>query len=114
MQREFTILAARIFVPLASLQAADRSKLVPAGCNAAPTGDIVMPRGVKLFTDRDYTLTEAPAFLIGRRFLRTSIESYEIECTKPGEVFVMTLSKPHYANQRAALQRSATSYGRVS
>ncbi|MCY2990697.1 MAG: glycosyl hydrolase family 32 [Planctomycetota bacterium] len=64
-----------------------------------------MKRGVKLFTDRDYTLTEALDFLMGRPFLRTSIEGYEIECTKPGEVFVMTLSKPHYANQGAALHR---------
>jgi hypothetical protein len=63
----------------------------------------VMKRGVKLFTDRDYTLTEAPAFLMGRSFLQTSIEGYEVECTKPGEIFVMTLSKPHYANQSTVL-----------
>ncbi|GAA4455581.1 family 16 glycoside hydrolase [Novipirellula rosea] len=63
----------------------------------------VLKPGVKLFTDRDYTLTEAPAFLIGRRFVRTSIEGYEIECVKPGDVFAMTLSKPHPANQSEKL-----------
>ena len=65
----------------------------------------VMKIGVKLFTDRDYTLTEAPEFLMGRDFVRTSIEGYEVECQKPGEVFVMTLSKPHSANQSEALQK---------
>ena len=64
---------------------------------------VVLEPGVKLFTDRDYTLTEAPALLIGRRFLRTSIEGFEIECVKPGEVFAMTLSKPHPANQSEKL-----------
>lgn len=64
-----------------------------------------MKVGVKLFTDRDYTLTEAPAFLMERRFVRTSIEGYEVECQKPGEVFVMTLSKAHSANQSDPLQK---------
>lgn len=68
-----------------------------------PRQPAVMKVGVKLFTDRGYTLTEAPEFLLGREFLRTSIEQYQVECVKPGEVFVMTLSKKHYANQSAAL-----------
>ena len=62
----------------------------------------VMKKGVKLFTDRDYTLTEAPEFLMGRNFLRTGIEGCEIVCVKAGEIFVMTLSKPHSANQSTA------------
>ena len=65
----------------------------------------VMKRGVKLFTDRDYTLIEAPEFLLGRPFVRTSIEGYEIIGTKPGEIFVMTLSKPHESNRGEALQK---------
>jgi hypothetical protein len=65
-----------------------------------------MRKGVRLFTDRDYTLTEAPEFLLGRSFLRTSIGGYELECTKPGELFVMTLSKPHESNQGAALEKA--------
>jgi hypothetical protein len=70
---------------------------------APPEQPAVMKRGVKLFTDRDYTLTEAPDFLMGRGFLRTSIEGYEVECVKPGDVFVMTLSKKHSANQSESL-----------
>ena len=66
----------------------------------------VMRKGVRLFADRDYTLTEAPEFLLGRSFLRTSIGGYELDCTKPGELFVMTLSKPHEANQSAALEKA--------
>ena len=71
-----------------------------------PEEPAIMRPGVKLFTDRDYTLTEAPDFLMGRSFLRTSIEGYEIECMKPGELFVMTLSQPHTANQSAALKKA--------
>jgi len=41
-----------------------------------PQTPAVMKVGVKLFTDRDYRLTEAPKFLLGRDFLRTSIEGY--------------------------------------
>lgn len=70
---------------------------------APPEQPAVMSPGVKLFTDRDYTLTEAPEFLMGLPFLRTSIEGYEAECVKPGDVFVMTLSKKHYANQSESL-----------
>ncbi|WP_246105666.1 sialidase family protein [Rosistilla ulvae] len=65
----------------------------------------VMKVGVKLFTDRDYTLIEAPEFLLGRDFLRTSIEGYEVQCKAPGELFVMTLSKPHGANRSDDLKR---------
>ena len=70
-----------------------------------PAEPTVMKVGVKLFTDRDYTLTEAPDFLIGRSFLRTSIEGYELVCTKPGKIFVMTLSKPHESNRSETLQK---------
>lgn len=64
-----------------------------------PDEPAVMKRGVRLFTDRDYRLTEAPEFLMGLPFLRTSIEGYGIECVKPGDVVVMTLSRNHSANQ---------------
>ncbi|WP_390621412.1 family 16 glycoside hydrolase [Rubripirellula reticaptiva] len=65
----------------------------------------VMKVGVTLFTDRGYRLTEAPDFLIGRSFLRTGIEGYELVCTKPGELFLMTLSKPHESNRGDALRK---------
>lgn len=82
-------------------QAGRTRKPIPA----PPQEPTEMKIGVKLFTDRDYRLTEAPDFLMGRSFLRTSIEGYEIECARPGDIFVMTLSKPHSANQAAALKK---------
>lgn len=64
---------------------------------------VSLQRGETLFTDRDYALTEAPELLLGRKFLRTSIEGYTIECTTPGDLYVMTLSKGNAANQGGAL-----------
>ena len=43
--------------------------------------------------------------LLGRHFLYTSIEGFEAVCTQGGEVFVMTLSKPHSANRKHDLLR---------
>lgn len=60
-------------------------------------------KGETLFTGHDYALTEAPEILRGRTFLRTSIEGYTIECTTPGDLFVMTLSKEHPHNQSVFL-----------
>ncbi|QDV69169.1 hypothetical protein Poly24_28840 [Rosistilla carotiformis] len=65
----------------------------------------VIKPGVKLFTDRDYRLIEAPEFLIGLDFLRTGIEGYDVQCKTAGELFVLTLSKSHSANQADALHR---------
>ena len=79
-----------------------RNRIVWPALAAEPA---VMKVGVTLFTNRDYTLTEAPDFLIGRSFVRTSIEGYELVCTKPGEIFVMKLSKPHESNRGEALQK---------
>jgi hypothetical protein len=79
-----------------------RNRIVWPALAAEPA---VMKIGVTLFTDRGYTLTEAPDFLIGRSFVRTSIEGYELVCTKPGEIFVMTLSKPHESNRGEALRK---------
>jgi len=59
----------------------------------------VLKQGVKLFTDRDYKLIEAPEILLGRKFLQTSIEGYTIECVTPGDIYVMTLSKKHFSNR---------------
>jgi len=64
-----------------------------------PVAPAIVESGVKLFTDRDYTLIEAPRMLVGRNFLRTSIEGYTIQCVNPGELHVMTLSKAHSANR---------------
>lgn len=74
-------------------------------CQGAESGEIFQPleEGAKLFTNRDYTLIEAPDFLIGKKFLHTAIDGYTIECTTPGELFVLALSKEGPANQSATL-----------
>jgi hypothetical protein len=50
-----------------------------------PPPPAVMKRGVKLFTDRDYVIDELPTEVRDLRFLRTSIESVDVEVTKPGD-----------------------------
>lgn len=56
-----------------------------------------------LFTDRNYRVIEVPEMLLGKAFLHTSIEGYTIECTTPGDLFILTLSHKHSANQSALL-----------
>ena len=56
-----------------------------------------------LFTDRNYRVIEVPEMLLGKTFLHTSIEGYTIECTTPGDLFILTLSHKHSANQSALL-----------
>ena len=56
-----------------------------------------------LFTDRNYRVIEVPEMLLGKAFLHTSIEGYTIECTTPGDLFILTLSYKHSANQSALL-----------
>jgi len=73
------------------------------GLARKPMPPPVMKPGVKLFTDRSYTLIEAPEVLLQRRFLRTSIEGYTIECVEPGDLYVMTLSKKHHSNRSGFL-----------
>lgn len=68
-----------------------------------PLPPAILKPGVQLFTDRDYTLIEAPEFLLGQTFLRTSIEGYTVECTSPGDLHVLTLSKEHSANRAGDL-----------
>lgn len=64
-----------------------------------------LKKEAKLFTNRDYTLIEAPDFLLDRPFLHVAIDGYTIECTTPGDLFVMTLSQEHEANQSGVLIR---------
>ena len=66
----------------------------------------IMQQGVKLFTDRDYRLSETPKLLKEHAFLRTSIEGYEAVCTSPGELFALTPTRrPGAANQEIELLR---------
>lgn len=63
--------------------------------------------GVKLFTDRDYVIEAAPAPVKGLPFLRTSIESIDATCVKPGTVFALTPTvRPKAASQEEALKQA--------
>lgn len=62
-----------------------------------------LEKEVLLFTDRNYSVIEVPEMLLGKTFLHTSIEGYTIECTTPGDLFILTLSHKHSANQSALL-----------
>ena len=55
--------------------------------------------GVKLYTNRVYTMKEAPDFLLGQPLVRNSIDRTGFRCTKPGVVTILT---PDPKNPRAA------------
>jgi len=57
--------------------------------------------GAVLFTDRNYTVRECPAWLEGKKFLRGSIESGSLRVTGDG---VLTLLTPSPGHPRAATQ----------
>ncbi len=57
--------------------------------------------GAVLFTDRAYTLKECPAWLVGKPFLRSSIESGSLRITADG---VLTVLTPEPVHPRAATQ----------
>ena len=46
--------------------------------------------GAKLYTNRDYTLKETPAYLQGKPFVRNSIDRIAFRCTQPGLVTLIT------------------------
>lgn len=57
--------------------------------------------GVKLFSDRSYTLTEeVPDFLAGSLFLRSSITTVSVEVVKSGILTVLTPESQQYASSR--------------
>lgn len=51
--------------------------------------------GIRLFSDRNYTLKELPTFLEGRHFLRGSIEGIRFQVTQPGDLFILIPVKEH-------------------
>ncbi len=51
--------------------------------------------GVKLYTNRVYTLKEAPDFLLGQPLARNSIDRTGFRCTKPGVVTILTPDPKH-------------------
>lgn len=60
--------------------------------------------GVRLFTDRDYTATEVPESLSGKRFWRGSIERPEVEIVHGGTLWALTPSeRPRAASRHTEL-----------
>ena len=57
--------------------------------------------GAVLFTDRGYTLKECPAWLLGKPFLRGSIESGSLRVTSDG---ILTVLTPEPVHPRASTQ----------
>ena len=84
-------------VPNGSPLAGDGAKIAFYG---EGTCDI-FKKGAVLFTDRNYTVKECPAWLEGRKFLRGSIESGCLRITGDG---VLTLLTPEPVHPRAATQ----------
>ena len=74
---------------------------------SSDNGQIFRPleKDARLFTDRDYTVIDAPDFLLGKSFLHTTIEGYSFECTSPGDLYILTLSHKHPANQSSVLMK---------
>ena len=50
----------------------------------------IMQPGVELFTDRQYRLQEVPELLKGLKFLKTTIEGYEVVCKTAGTLYALT------------------------
>lgn len=73
---------------------------------AVPDVDILKP-GVKLFSDREYTLLEVPEWLEGRPFLRGSIEGTRVEIVESGLLTILIPEETHPATrfQGTTLQR---------
>ncbi len=71
---------------------------------APPMEPAIMKIGVKLFTDREYILEEAPEVVMGKSFLRTSIEATDVVVKKPGLLYALTPTKrPKAASREDAL-----------
>jgi len=54
-----------------------------------PGVDALVP-GVKLFTNREFTLTDCPPWLKGKKFLRGRMERLNFTCVREGNVAVLT------------------------
>jgi hypothetical protein len=57
--------------------------------------------GVKLFSNRDYTMVECPEELEGKLFVRTSIAGTLFQCTEPGAIAVYTPNPTNNADSIA-------------
>jgi hypothetical protein len=89
------------FEPLAGKT---RTPLPPPLPEGAPA---LMQPGVKLFTDREYTIDQLPEPVRGLPFLRTSIDKTDVTVTKPGTLFALTPTiRPKAASQEEALKQA--------
>lgn len=86
---------------------------------AAPTLEVLLRNGsscasdafepgVPLFTDRNYTLAEAPDSLKGQTFLRAEINGVCVRCITPGTIIALT---PPDVPKATSLSRSLKDYG---
>ncbi len=64
--------------------------------------------GVKLFSNRDYTMVECPEELAGKSFVRTSIAGTLFQCTEPGVIAVYT---PNPANNADSIATNLIAQG---
>ena len=72
-----------------------------------PGPPAVMTPGVRLFTDRDYVITQLPDEVRGLPFLRSSIDRLETEIARSGTVYALTPTlRPGAACQHEALIRA--------
>ncbi|MDA3923533.1 MAG: glycosyl hydrolase family 32 [Kiritimatiellae bacterium] len=69
--------------------------------------DVFEP-GARLFSDRTYTLAEAPPSLKGKLFLRTGIAGMRVRCVTPGKITALT---PPEVPQATSLAASLTASG---
>ena len=67
-------------------------KGVPAAVTTGAGEADVFEAGVRLFTNRDYTLATCPEPLRGCSFLRAGIDRLELTCAAPGVAYVITPS----------------------
>ncbi len=84
---------------------ADQAGKVRQPIPAPPEEPAIMKTGIKLFTDREYVLEEAPEAVMGKPFLRTSIETTDVVVKKPGLLYALTPTiRPKAASQEEPLK----------
>jgi len=86
---------------------ADQSGKVRQPIPVPPMEPAIMKEGVKLFTDREYVLEEAPEAVMGKPFLRMSIEATDVVVKEPGLLYALTpTTRPKAASQEESLKAS--------
>ncbi len=74
---------------------------VPAGIRSDSAKIETFEKGSILFTDRKYKIENLPGVLAKKRFLQSSINSVQAECTRSGSVWVVTPSTGRNADSQA-------------